>query len=206
MSTSSAKPSRREQILQALASMLESNLGERITTASLAAEIGVSEAALYRHFPSKAKMFEGLIGFIEEAVFSRINLIMQDFSDAESRLKNIMFLVLGFSEKNPGLSRIIAGDALVGEVKRLHDRMHQFFERIEMQLKQVLRDAEMNQKLVPTQSISAAANMLSVYLEGQIRQFVRSEFKSKPTEHWPQQWPMLYSPLLRPIDLGHFAE
>ena len=206
MPNSNAKVSRREQILQALASMLEKNLGERITTASLAAEIGVSEAALYRHFPSKAKMFEGLISFIEEVIFSRINLIMRDFPEAEDRLKNIMFLILGFAEKNPGLSRIIAGDALAGEVKRLHDRMHQFFERIELQLKQVVREAEMNEKLVPTQNLSAAANMLSVFLEGQIRQYVRSEFTRKPTTYWPEQWAMLSAHLLRPINLGHFAE
>lgn len=199
--SSSEKLSRRDQILQALASMLESNLGERITTASLAAHIGVSEAALYRHFPSKAKMYEGLISFIDETIFSRINLIMGDFQEADKRCETIMLLVLGFAEKNPGLSRLLSGDALVGENTRLHEHMQKFFNRIETQLKQVLREAELRERKVPTQTVSAAANLLTVFLEGKIRQYVRSEFHLLPTAYWPEQWQMLQPQLLREINL-----
>lgn len=201
MSASSEKLSRRDQILQALASMLESNLGERITTASLAAHIGVSEAALYRHFPSKAKMFEGLIGFIDEAIFTRINLIMGDIQQADKRCETIMYLVLGFAEKNPGLSRLLSGDALVGETARLRDHMQRFFNRIETQFKQILKEAELNEAKVPTQTTSSAANLLTVYLEGKVRQYVRSEFKLKPTDYWQEQWQMLSPTLLREIRL-----
>lgn len=199
--SSSEQLSRRDQILQALASMLESNLGERITTASLAAHVGVSEAALYRHFPSKAKMYEGLIGFIDETIFSRINLIMGDFTEADKRCETIMYLVLGFAEKNPGLSRLLTGDALVGEHARLLEHMQRFFNRIETQFKQILKEAELREKKVPTQTVSAAANLLTVFLEGKIRQYVRSEFRLLPTAYWPEQWQMLSAQLLRDINL-----
>lgn len=201
MSASAEKLSRREQILQALASMLESNLGERITTASLAAQVGVSEAALYRHFPSKAKMFEGLIGFIDEAIFTRINLILNDIPDAEKRCETILYLVLGFAEKNPGLSRLLSGDALVGETARLREHMQRFFNRIETQFKQILKEAELSEGKVPTQTASAAANLLTLYLEGKVRQYVRSEFKQLPTAYWSEQWQMLSPMLLRTIQL-----
>lgn len=199
--SSSEQLSRRDQILQALASMLESNLGERITTASLATQVGVSEAALYRHFPSKAKMYEGLIGFIDETIFSRINLIMGDFTEADKRCETIMYLVLGFAEKNPGLSRLLTGDALVGEHARLLEHMQRFFNRIETQFKQILKEAELREKKVPTQTVSAAANLLTVFLEGKIRQYVRSEFQLQPTAYWPEQWQMLSTQLLRDINL-----
>lgn len=201
MTANTGKLSRREEILQALASMLESNLGERITTASLAAHIGVSEAALYRHFPSKAKMFEGLIGFIDEAIFSRINLILADIEQVDRRCETLLYLVLGFAEKNPGLSRLLSGDALVGETARLRDHMQRFFNRIETQIKQILREAELQEGKVPTQTLGAAANLLTVYLEGKIRQYVRSEFKTLPTDYWPEQWQMLQPLLLRDINL-----
>ena len=199
--TNSEKLSRRDEILQALASMLESNLGERITTANLAAFVGVSEAALYRHFPSKAKMFEGLIGYIEEVIFSRINLIVSGANSAEQSCETMMYLVLGFAEKNPGLSRLLAGDALVGETARLRDRMQQFFSRIETQFKQVLREAEIREQKVPVQTASAAANLLTAYLEGKIRQYVRSEFKQAPTLYWAEQWEMIRPQLLRELSL-----
>lgn len=199
--TNSEKLSRRDEILQALASMLESNLGERITTANLAAFVGVSEAALYRHFPSKAKMFEGLIGYIEEVIFSRINLIVSGANSAEQSCETMMYLVLGFAEKNPGLSRLLAGDALVGETARLRDRMQQFFSRIETQFKQVLREAEIREQKVPVQTASAAANLLTAYLEGKIRQYVRSEFKQAPTLYWAEQWQMIRPQLLRELSL-----
>ena len=126
--------SRAQEILQALARMLESSRGGRITTAALAAEIGVSEAALYRHFPSKTRMYEGLIDFIEETIFARVRTIVADEPDAVNQCYRILSLVLAFSEKNPGITRILNGDALTGETDRLHDRMAQFFDRLESQL------------------------------------------------------------------------
>lgn len=194
--------SRREQILQALAAMLENTPGVPITTASLAAQVGVSEAALYRHFPSKAKMFEGLISFIEEAVFTRINRILEDFSEASVRLETILTLVLTFSEKNPGMCRLLTGDALAGETERLSERMHQFFEKIEMQIKKVLREAELNEQLTATYTIGASANLLTAVLEGRVRQYVRSGFKHKPTHYWNEQWQLLNQSLLRPVSLN----
>ncbi len=193
--------SRREQILQALASMLESNPGGRITTASLAKEVGVSEAALYRHFPSKAKMFEGLISFIEETVFSRVNRILQDFDSASVRCETILTLVLGFAEKNPGMCRLLTGDALAGETERLRERMHNFFEKIETQLKQVLREAEMRENKIAVHTVSATANLLTAVLEGRIRQYVRSDFQTLPTQYWSEQWQILDQSLLRDINL-----
>lgn len=191
--------SRRDQILQALVEMLEKNPGARITTATLAKTVGVSEAALYRHFPSKAKMFEGLIAFIEDTVFSRIKLILDDCDTALERSENIMTLILTFSEKNPGMCRLLAGDALAGETDRLRSRIMQFFDRIETQIKQVLREAELKERLVPTQTAGAAANILVAILEGRIRQYVRTEFKHKPTQYWQEQWQMIQPQLLRGI-------
>ena len=145
----SKKPFRRQQILEALASMLEANPGQRITTARLAEEVGVSEAALYRHFPSKSKIFEGLIEFIEETLFSRISLILVEESSAAQRCESILTLLLTFTERNPGITRLLTGDALAGETARLRVRVVQLFDRIETQLKQVLREAEMREGLRP---------------------------------------------------------
>jgi TetR/AcrR family transcriptional regulator len=139
MSEVEVKISRRDQILQAVVHMLEINPGGKITTANIAKTVGVSEAALYRHFPSKAKMFEGLIEFIEDAIFSRTSRILQDFSEADIRCEKTMTLVLTFADKNPGMCRLLAGDALAGETDRLRQRIHQFFERLETQFKQILR-------------------------------------------------------------------
>jgi len=197
--------SRRDQILQALVQMLESNPGARITTASLAKTVGVSEAALYRHFPSKAKMFEGLIAFIEDTVFSRVSRILQDFERAEDRVEKTLTLVLTFAEKNPGMCRLLSGDALSGETERLRQRIQQFFERIEMQLKQILREAEMRDGRVPLQTASAEANLLTAVLEGRIRQYVRSEFEASPTRYWDEQWQMLEPMLLREKNLSSLA-
>lgn len=201
MSETEVKLSRRDQILQALAHMLETNPGARITTASLAKAVGVSEAALYRHFPSKAKMFEGLISFIEDTVFSRVTRIQQDFDQAELRCEKTITLVLTFAEKNPGMCRILSGDALSGETDRLRLRIHQFFERLETQFKQTLREAELREQKVPVQSLSATANMLTALVEGRIRQYVRTEFKVTPTQHWPDQWKLIEPRLLRPINI-----
>ena len=185
------KVSRREQILQALAHMLEKSPGGRITTAKLAKEVGVSEAALYRHFPSKAKMFEGLIVFIEETIFSRVTLILQEEGNTDDRCLAILTLLLAFAERNPGMCRILIGDALAGEVDRLRNRVAQFFERLETQLKQVIREAEIRDNCGSTLPVSIGANLMLAVVEGRINQFVRSEFRKKPTEGWQEQWQVL---------------
>jgi len=197
MSETEVKISRREQILQAVVHMLEANPGGKITTANIAKTVGVSEAALYRHFPSKAKMFEGLIEFIEDAIFSRTSRILQDFPQADVRCEKTMTLVLTFAEKNPGMCRLLAGDALVGETDRLRQRIHQFFERLETQLKQILREAELREQRVTTLPLAASANMLNALIEGRIRQYVRTEFSVKPTQYWPEQWQLISQQLLR---------
>ncbi|MBI5782286.1 MAG: nucleoid occlusion factor SlmA [Gammaproteobacteria bacterium] len=180
---------RRQIILETLAHMLEKNQGEHITTAQLARAVGVSEAALYRHFASKAKMFEGLIEFIEETLFTRINKIIAEESHAESRVQNILFLLLGFADKNPGMARLLYGDVLVGETERLRKRVVQIYERIETQLKQILREAEASENLrVP---IADTAALLLAVVEGSITRYVRSEFKSSPVAGWDKQWELL---------------
>ena len=191
--------SRRQQILEALAHMLEASPSERITTARLAKEVGVSEAALYRHFPSKSKMFEGLIEFIEEAIFSRVNSILKEESRAIIRCEQILSLLLTFCERNPGLTRILTGDALIGETERLHQRIVQFFDRLETQLKQTLRDAEIHEAIRPTVPTAVAANLLIATAEGKISQFVRSEFQRKPTANWQDQWPILMQGFFREV-------
>lgn len=190
-------PSRKEQILQALAHMLEATPGGRITTAGLAKEVGVSEAALYRHFPSKAKMFEGLIGFIEDSIFSRINRIIAETPDALSQTRQILHLLLAFTEGNPGITRLLTGDALTGENDRLRQRIEQFYSRVESQLKQVLRDAEFKQGLRTQASPAITANLLLAATEGRIAQFVRSGFKDAPTRDWNDQWTLLQSLIFR---------
>ncbi len=196
MTDTEQKPSRKQQILQALAHMLEVNPGARITTANLAKEVGVSEAALYRHFPSKAKMFEGLIEFIEATIFTRVNRIRSEYDGTLSRIEHTMTLVLTFSEKNPGMCRILTGDALSGETERLRVRIAQFFERLETQMKQILREAELRDVKVTSIESGAAANMLLAFLEGRIRQYVRSEFTNRPLNNWPEQWSFLARNLL----------
>ena len=191
MTETEKKPSRRQQILEALADELETHPGERITTAGLARAVGVSEAALYRHFPSKAKMFEGLIEFIEESVFSLINRILKEEPSSLKRCENILSLLLGFSERNPGLTRILCGDILTGETERLRIRVSQFYERVETQLKQVLREGEMNKELSLTIPVQVQANLLLAIVEGRIIQFVRSGFKRSPVESWNSQWALV---------------
>ena len=185
------KINRRAQILQALASMLQTNPGQRITTAKLAAHVGVSEAALYRHFPSKVRMFEGLIEFIEETLFSRINKIISEEKDSTTRCQLILRLILGFAEKNPGITRILNGDALMGEQDRLRDRIAQLFERLETQLKQVLRERKLREgKSLPAEE-AVIANFLICYADGRINQFIRSKFTRRPTEDFNEQWQLI---------------
>lgn len=177
---------RKQEILETLAHMLEQSQGEHITTAALAKAVGVSEAALYRHFPSKGKMFEELIVFIEESLFSRINIILEEEKSARERTYQIINLVLGFSEKNPGITRLMQGDVLVGESKRLRDRVSQIFERIETQLKQILREGELvDGLLIPS---SDAARLFLAFIEGRIAQYVRRGFRESPLVGWPDNW------------------
>lgn len=197
MSAQDQKLTRRQHILQALAGMLEGDLDGRITTAKLAQEVGVSEAALYRHFPSKTKMFEALIEFIEQTVFERVAVILKDQTTAESRCDAILFLILAFCERNPGMARILVGDALAGENTKLHARVVQFFDRVETQLKQVLREAELREGLRPVLTVSESANLLMSCAEGRMLQFVRSGFKRPPTQHWRDQYQHLMGSFFR---------
>ncbi|MEH6548621.1 MAG: nucleoid occlusion factor SlmA [Pseudomonadales bacterium] len=194
------KTSRRQGILQALAHHLEHHPGKRITTAALAREVGVSEAALYRHFPSKFKMFEGLIEFVEEAIFSRVNVITAEQSGALDSIAKILSLILTFCEKNPGITRILTGDAITGENEKLHARVVQFFDRIELQIKQILREAEIREGLRTVITVSATANLLMAAADGRIHQYVRSEFKRRPTEYWSEQLPILLEGMVRKVD------
>ncbi|SET20447.1 nucleoid occlusion factor SlmA [Thalassotalea agarivorans] len=189
--TANPKPSRKEQILQSLALMLETMPGQRITTAKLASEVGVSEAALYRHFPSKARMFEGLIDFIEDSIFTRINIILTDHKEAVTRCSHIMHVLLVFSERNPGMCRLLAGDALVGENERLRTRIHQFFEKLESQFKQVIRERKLRDGQEFAIAEQALANLLVSYAEGKITQYVRSGFDKKPSADFNEQWQFL---------------
>jgi TetR/AcrR family transcriptional regulator len=186
--TESRPSSRRQQILEALARDLEQRPGYRITTARLAEVVGVSEAALYRHFPSKAKMFDGLIEFIEDTIFSRISIILADQTNTESKCKNTLHLLLTFTERNPGITRILTGDPLAGESDRLRIRVAQFFDRFETQLRQMLRESELRGGSVPRIETTIAANLMLAAAEGRICQFVRSDFTRRPTEHWDEQW------------------
>ena len=185
------KTNRKQQILESLALMLQNNPGQRITTAKLAAEVGVSEAALYRHFPSKARMFEGLIEFIEESIFWRINLILTDHKEALVRCHHILHVLLVFSERNPGMCRILSGDALMGENERLHIRVHQFFEKLESQFKQVLRERKLREGKGFSINEQALANILVAFVEGKISQYVRSGFDKKPSSNFNEQWQFL---------------
>ena len=184
---------RRQQILEVLARELESNPGSRITTAALAKAVGVSEAALYRHFSSKAKMFEALIEFADTSVFGLINKILEQEKGAVDRCERIIHLLLGFSERNPGITRVLLGDALVGENERLRIRVGQFFERIETQFRQVLREANLSNGPRAAATIDATANQFMSFIEGRMSQYVRSNFQRRPTVHWEEQWPVLKS-------------
>ncbi len=183
--------SRRQQILEALALDMEQRPGDRITTARLAEVVGVSEGALYRHFPSKAKMFEALIEFSEETVFSLVARVLREEGQARARCHRIVSVLLTFAERNPGISRVLLGDALVGEHERLRTRAGQFFNRVETQLKQVLREGEQRDELIERTAVSAKANMMMAIAEGRMSQFVRSRFQRRPTQDWETQWQLL---------------
>ena len=174
---------RRIQILQTLAAMLEAPGADRVTTAALAARIQVSEAALYRHFASKAQMFEGLIEFIEQSVFTLVNQIVERETDGRVQARRIVVVLLQFGEKNPGMTRVMAGDALVFEHERLLARMNQFFDRVESQLRQSLRAAaEAAGSQTPTVDANVRASVLTAFCVGRLQRFARSGFKRLPTE------------------------
>ncbi|MGK0297587.1 MAG: TetR/AcrR family transcriptional regulator [Gammaproteobacteria bacterium] len=187
----SKRSDRRQQILEVLAKELETNPGSRITTAALAKAVGVSEAALYRHFASKAKMFEALIDFSEETVFGLINKILEQEQNVDTRCERIIKLSLGFAERNPGITRVLLGDALIGENERLRIRVSKFFDRIETQLKQVLREANLEAGMRAAHSIDASANQIMTLIEGHMTQYVRSNFNKQPTEYLDEQWLIL---------------
>lgn len=175
---------RRVQILQALATMLEQPGAERITTAALASRLDVSEAALYRHFASKAQMFEGLIEFIEQAVFTLVNQITEREDAPEAKAAKVVTMLLQFAEKNPGMTRVMVGDALVFENERLQQRMNQFFDKIESALRQCLRGAaEANGSATPTVDAQVRASALTAFAVGRLQRFARSGFKRIPSEH-----------------------
>ena len=175
---------RRVQILHTLASMLEQPGSERITTAALAARLQVSEAALYRHFASKAQMFEGLIEFIETSVFTLINQVVERESSAPLQVHRIVSVLLQFGEKNPGMTRVMVGDALVFEHERLVARMNQFFDKLESGFKQSLRDAAAaSGAATPTVDAQVRASVLVAFMAGRLQRFARSGFKRLPSEH-----------------------
>ncbi len=175
---------RRVQILQALAAMLEGSGAERITTSALATRLEVSEAALYRHFASKAQMFEALIDFIEQSVFSLINQITERESNPTAQVAKVLTMLLQFGEKNPGMARVMVGDALVFENERLQQRMNQFFDKFESGLKQSLRlDAEAQGSATPSVDAQVKASVLTAFVVGRLQRFTRSGFKRLPSEH-----------------------
>jgi TetR/AcrR family transcriptional regulator len=194
-----AKPgARRLHILQVLARMLENPKGEKVTTAALAKELDVSEAALYRHFASKAQMFEGLIEFIEQTLFGLVNKITAEEDDGLKQIQAILSSLLGFAEKNPGMTRVLVGDALVNEDERLQGRINQLHDRLEATLKQCLRVAGTQGQAAPagaTEADSAdpapRANLLLCYVIGRWQQYAKSGFKRMPSELWDKQWPLL---------------
>ena len=173
---------RRQQILQTLAGMLEQPGAERVTTASLAAKIGVSEAALYRHFASKAQMFEGLIDFVDQSVIGLIRQVTDREPAGPNQAARIVALLLQFAEKNPGMCRVMTGDALVLEHERLQDRINLLFDKIEAQLRQSLREANAASSAPPVDT-QVQASVLVAFMQGRLQRFVRSGFKRLPSEH-----------------------
>lgn len=192
------KSNRKQDILQTLAEMLETHAGERITTAALAEKVGVSEAALYRHFPSKAKMYESLLDFIEETIFGLINRILKEEQTAVRRCENTVSLLLKFATANPGMTSLLTGSGLVGENKRLRTRIAKFHERVETQLKQILREGELHAEFKSPYASENSANLIMAYVEGRFNQFVRSDFKHTPQTHAKEQWALLRDAIFKP--------
>ena len=192
----SAKGERKDQILQVLAQMLQEPRAVKITTAALAAKLEVSEAALYRHFASKAQMFEGLIEFIEATLFSLINKLTGEEKSAVRQIEGIMSLLLGFASKNPGMTRVLIGDALINENERLQIRINQLHDRVEATLKQALRFGVSEGETSADVDVVAEANLLMCYVTGRWHQFARSGYKRDPMEHWEAQRRALFSTIV----------
>jgi TetR/AcrR family transcriptional regulator len=182
---------RKTQILQTLAQMLENPASEKVTTASLAARLEVSEAALYRHFSGKAQMFEGLIEFIEQTLFALINKITSEEKSGTRQIEAIVGVLLGFAQKNRGMTRVLIGDALVHENERLQARINQLHDRLEAALKQAVRFGVTQQELAADTDATAFANLIVSYVTGRWHQFAKSGFRRDPVELWNQQWRQL---------------
>ena len=179
---------RRKEILQTLAHMLENPKGQKITTALLAAKLDVSEAALYRHFASKAQMFEGLIEFIEETVFSLVNKIQSEETNGMKQIEAIISMLLSFAQKNQGMTRVLIGDALVNEDERLQARMNQLHDRLEASLRQSARVAATDGALHSSLDANAYANAVMSFIVGRWHQFAKSGFKRQPTDNLAHSW------------------
>lgn len=187
---------RKNQILQTLAQMLEGPAAERITTAALAARIGVSEAALYRHFKGKADMFAALIDFVEQTVFSLINKISSEEKSGLRQTEAMISMLLGFAQKNRGMTRVLIGDALVTEDESLQARINQIHDRLEAALKQSLRFAVTQQEITGEADLAAQANLLMSFVAGRWHQYAKSGFRRDPAEFWQQQWKQLMEGVL----------
>lgn len=183
-----ARPGERKlQILRALAQMLEEPRGEKITTAGLAARLDVSEAALYRHFASKAQMYEGLIEFIEQTLFGLVNKITAEEPSGKRQLESMISLLLGFARQNPGMTRVLIGDALVYEDGRLQGRVNQLHDRLEASLRQALRFAAGQGEIDGAVDLAARANLIMSFVVGRWHQYAKSGFKRDTLEYWNGQ-------------------
>jgi TetR/AcrR family transcriptional regulator len=182
---------RKDQILQTLAQMLEDPAGEKVTTAALAARLRVSEAALYRHFRGKAQMFEGLIEFVEQTLFALVNRITAEEKSGLRQLEQMIAVLLGFAQKNRGMTRVLIGDALVNEDGRLQARINQLHDRLEAALRQALRFGVTQSEIAPDVDVAAHANLLMSFITGRWHQFAKSGFRRDPVELWAKQWRQL---------------
>ena len=201
-SAPTAQVDRKQQILMALAEMLEEAPDTRITTARLASAVGVSEAALYRHFPSKRNMYAALLEFAEDTLFGLIGRIPGEQAGALDQCHRLLCIYLEFCEKNPGITRLLTGRALTGESLRLHQQVEQLYQRLETQIKQYLREAEMREQLRTHLPVATAANLLMAAAEGRVSQFCRSDFRRSPLEGWVDQWAHLAGGLMKPTVTG----
>ena len=179
---------RKTQILQTLAQMLENPASEKVTTAALAAKLDVSEAALYRHFTGKAQMYEGLIEFVEQTLFALINKITSEEKSGTRQIEAIVGVLLGFAQKNRGMTRVLIGDALVHENERLQARINQLHDRVEAALKQAIRFGVTQKEIAEDVDPAACANLIVSFVTGRWHQFAKSGFKRDPVEQWPKQW------------------
>ena len=187
---------RKNQILQTLAQMLEGPAAEKVTTAALAKRLDVSEAALYRHFSGKAQMFEGLIEFIEQTLFALINKITTEEKSGVRQCEAVIGVLLGFAQKNRGMTRVLIGDALVNEDEKLQLRINQLHERLEATLRQALRFAMTQNEIAPDVDAAAQANLIMSFVIGRWHQYGKSGFRRDPAEMWARQWKQLMEGVL----------